>query len=414
MKSVKNLLVPFIILIALIIGVVVYYAVNNAKNKKPVETSGGLIDVVYVNRSDISSVSVFNRETGNTATVTCTANSNGSYVYEYLGDDAVPGEEYSQSGLSNFVDYMTYFACNSKVSSSGNFSDYGLDTPRFTITINANNGTSTTVYLGNRSPDGKYCYMFVEGSADIYTIGVIKLAYAEKTAVNFIDTKALNINYNDLKTVHFDRKTDGLSLDANVSVSNNIATFEFYKPYVHEASPYFGTLMDSITSLQISEYIDVDASGLAAYGLDDPCYHFVLTMNNGEKTELYFSKKISGFYYGYMTGLNKYFMLSEYQIDGLDMQELVLIDPSSAIISRRISHRSQELITASLLSSNWTFLKASRSHLHLQLSALTDVMQRYPIHSADHIVRSFMKALRASISAVSKRSPRQIRLRLLY
>ena len=50
-------------------------------------------------------------------------------------------------------------------------------------------------------------------------------------------------------------------------------------------------------------------------------------MKNGDTVELFFSNKISGFYYCYMTGMDKYFMLSEYQIEGLELQETVLIDP---------------------------------------------------------------------------------------
>ena len=44
---------------------------------------------------------------------------------------------------------------------------------------------------------------------------------------------------------------------------------------------------------------------------DDPDYHFVLTMNNGSKTELYFSREQNGYYYGFVKGIKKYFVLSE-------------------------------------------------------------------------------------------------------
>ena len=69
MKSVKNLLAPFIILVALIIGVVIYYAVTNAGKNKPEETSSGVMSIVYVSPSELSSISVFDKETQHTSVV---------------------------------------------------------------------------------------------------------------------------------------------------------------------------------------------------------------------------------------------------------------------------------------------------------------------------------------------------------
>ena len=327
MKSVKNLLAPFIILVALIIGVVIYYAVTNAGKNKPEETSSGVMSIVYVSPSELSSLSVYDSQTQHTSVVK-SSNASGYITYEYQGDDAVPGEAYSQMGLTGYVEALTAFSSYAKVSTGGNFAEYGLDNPRFTVTINSLNGTVTTVYIGNKSPDGQYCYVYVAGTSDIYTVSSIKYAQAEKTAINFLETKALNIAYADLDTVHFDRKTDGLSLDAKVRVtSSGFPEFEVYKPYKHTASGYFATMVDRIASLEISEYIAIDKSELSKYGLADPSFHFILTMKDGQKTELFLSQKISGFYYGYLSGMDEYFMLSEYQLSGLELQELVLIDP---------------------------------------------------------------------------------------
>ncbi|WP_034442623.1 DUF4340 domain-containing protein [Butyrivibrio sp. AE2032] len=328
MKSVKNLLVPFIILIALIISVIVYFVVENATATDPEETFSGLIDVVYINSNDIDSVSVYNRDTGHTSIVKCTMDSSGIVNYEYQGEDANPSEYYSQIGLSDYVDLLSTFSCNSKVSAVGNYAEYGLDHPKYTVTIKALNGTVTTVFLGNKTPDGIYCYMYVSGSQDIYTVAVSKLEMADKTAISFLDTQVLQIDYYDLKTVHFDRKSDGLSLDANVVMTDSgIADFKFYKPYSHGSSPYFGNMIDKLSNLEISKYIEIDSQELLKYGLDDPEFHFIFTLNSGEQKELYFSKKVNGFFYGFLSGMDNYFMISELQLEGMEMPETVLIDP---------------------------------------------------------------------------------------
>ena len=327
MKSLKNLLIPFIILIALVIGVVVYYAVENARIGSSYETSSGAVDVVFFNPADLSSVTVYNSSTTKNVIVNCTSGSNGSVTYEYVGDGVETGEKYSQSNLYNFVNSMTVFSSSTKVSSTGNYAEYGLDNPKFIITINTNNGSATTVYLGNKSPDGNYCYMCLAGSGDIYIVPSSKLESADKESLDFLDPTVLDIELNQIKNVHFDRSTDNLSLDAvSIDDGSGSISFKIVKPYSHAASSYFKTMISRVAKLQISDYLELSKDELAGYGLDKPVYHFVLTLNNGQTKELYISSKIKGYYFGYITGMNKYFKMSDYQIEGVELQELVLID----------------------------------------------------------------------------------------
>ena len=328
MKSLKNLLVPFIIVIALVICAIVYLIADYAGKNNIDESSSGMIEVVYYNLTDISSLSVYNRDTGITSNVKCSLNSDGTVHFDYVGDDSSSDEKYSQMSLYKYIEALSSFYSSSKVSGAGNFSDYGLDFPAFTITINGNNGINTTLYLGNKSPDGMNCYMYVAGTKDIYSVNVNKMVEAGQSAINFLETMNLGIDYSELSKVHFDRKSDGLSIDANVEITQSgIAVFDIFKPYSHPASSYFGILIDKIVGLEIAEYISVEDSELSKYGLDDPDYHFVLTMNNGSKTELYFSREQNGYYYGFVKGIKKYFVLSELQLEGLNFSELVLIDP---------------------------------------------------------------------------------------
>ena len=328
MKSAKNLLVPFIIFIALVLCVIVYFVVEMVKKNEPEQTSAGLINVVYVNPGDISSLTVYNRDTGVNSVVNCSLMSNGSMNFDYKGDDAEEGEKYSQAGLYTYVETLSSFSCNTKINSPGDLSEYGLYNPRFTINIYSVSGTVTTVYIGDNTPDGAYCYMYVSGSGDIYTVTVTKIIQAEKNALDFLDSTVLSIKYSELATVHFDRASDKLSVDANVRLTDSgIADFEFFKPYTHAASPYFGNLIDLLVELEISEYVDIKDSELARYGLKDPAFHFVFTMKNGDFIEMFFSNKTEGYYYGYMTGLDKYFKVYERQVEGIELQETVLIDP---------------------------------------------------------------------------------------
>lgn len=328
MKSLKNLVVPFIILIALVICAIVYFAVENFKNREPSETSSELINVVNFTVQDVSSLSVKNNVTGYNSVVNCVSDANGGITYSYVGDEANSSENYSQARLSNYVGSLSSFSCDSKVSTEGNYAEYGLDNPRYTITINGKDGNNTTLYLGNVSPDGKFVYMYVAGSKDIYSVSVVKSATAENTEVNFVDSQKLSIDYSEVNSVRFSRQTDGLSLEADVKVDEKgIATFNITKPYVHPSSTYFAHMFDIITNLEINEFVNISQQDLTTYGLATPTYEFIINMKNGSKTEIYLSKLINGYYYGRISGMKRYFMLSEYQVEGLDLQETILIEP---------------------------------------------------------------------------------------
>lgn len=327
MKSVKNLLVPFIILVALSLFAAVYFIVDGIAKKKADVNGEGVITVFECDQKDVIKISSTNNETGYTTAVKCSYDGSENVICEFAGDDFIASEKYSQSKLLSFVNAMTRIYSGNKINAEGHMADYGLDNPKFKIVVETNSGT-TTIHLGNQSPDNQCCYLCIDGSADVYTVDVSMELYAGLKGIDFLDSLTISINYNEVNSVHFDRKTDGLSLDAKVTVKNNgIAVFDLYSPYVHGTSGYFGNMFDTLSNLLIDEFVEINGTELKDYGLDVPAYHFVFNMTNGTKTEYFFSKPINGYFYGYVSGSNKYFKLSEYVLTGVDIDETVLIDP---------------------------------------------------------------------------------------
>lgn len=327
MKSVKNLLVPFIIFIALCLFAAVYFIADGISRKKANETTEGFFTVLSIAPKDISRLTVKNNETGYTSVIDCALDDTGNINCQFRGDDFSESEKYSQSKLLFVVSTLSTFYSENKIESASNLAEFGLDAPKFKVTIESTEGT-TNLFMGSKTPDEQSCYMYVEGSSDVYTVDILKYTYAGCKGIDLLEALVIDIDYNDVKTVHFDRKTDGLSLDATVSVGKNgIASFKLYSPYVHGTSGYFGTMFDTLSNLYIDEFVAVDSSNLSEYGLDVPAYHFAFNMENGEKIEYFFSKPVSGYFYGYAKNADKYFKLSEYTLTGVDNAETVLIDP---------------------------------------------------------------------------------------
>ena len=327
MKTVKNLLVPFLIFIALCLFAAVYFIVDSVSKNKTSESTDSFFNVLSISPNDISKLTVKNNETGYTYEINCRTGESGNVICEFMGDDYSDSEKYSQSKLLSAVYTLSTFYSNHKIESAGSLSEFGLDDPKVKISIVKSDET-VNLFLGNKSPDNQGCFMYVEGSSDVYMVDIAKLSYAQFRGIDFFEALTYDIDFNNVKTVHFDRKTDGLSLDANVSVGKNgIASFELYSPYVHGTSGYFGSMFDTIAKLVIDDFVAIDISQLSEFGLDVPSYHFVFYMTDGGKTEFFFSKPQNGYYYGFVGNTGKYFRLSEFMLTGLDNAETVLIDP---------------------------------------------------------------------------------------
>ena len=329
MKTVKNLIVPAIVLFAMIVFAVVYFSVESFHNKKANSSSvDNEVEILNLTAGDISSVSVYNKAKNTEIVVSCASGSTGEIVYELKGDDVDEGETYSQTKLADYVSGLIYYISNVTASTTADYSEYGLDDPHFKITITTREGNSTIVCLGNKSPDDMYCYMCIQGASEVYCVNSMKLSLAEKTFIDFFEEIALDIDLNDVRSVHFERTTDGLALDANVkNPGSGIADFEIYSPVKHGASGYFGNMIDSVASLTASEFVSNNLADRSKYGLDRPVYSFSFTHLNGSKDEVYFSKVVDDYCYGYIKNVNRIFLVYENQIDGVDLQDTILIDP---------------------------------------------------------------------------------------
>ena len=337
MKSAKNLLIPLIVLIVLALGVAVYFIYQNAN--KPEETAETMIDVLYIGVQDVQDVTVTSNVEGSPVVdIKASVDSLGNIIYSYEGSDKEEGASYSQSTMASFVSLLSGYSCDSLISSSGNFAEYGLDDPAYTVTITTFTGSTYTVYIGNRTIDGTMCYMRLDGSNDVYTVGVGKLSQAEMTSVNFLESQLLNISFDNLDIVKFNRKSDGLAIEATCQIYEETGEPQYfiYKPFTIQASPYFENLVEYVATLEISEFMEISDADLASYGLDDPEFSFSLILKDGTEKDVFFSSNMAGFYYGYVSGMNKYFMVSEMQIKGLETPVMTLL--SSYVASNNVSN----------------------------------------------------------------------------
>ncbi|MBP5180848.1 MAG: DUF4340 domain-containing protein [Clostridiales bacterium] len=327
MKSLKSLLIPFIIMIVLVIVAVVALVSNNNSSVTVESGSDNRLQVINIDNSLISSIEVLNRD-GSGIGFQSTINADGVTVWSLL-DQYDDGSAINSSGVGNWVVVLSSFMADVDLGNSSelNLAEYGLDDPVYTIIITNYDGTVSRIFVGNKTTDGNSCYFMVEGDPDVYTIVAAKYTYCGYQLIDFLETSTFDFEYGDLSTVEFERYADDLDLVASCELyETGDPMFTAISPFKIKCSTYFANLIEDIKTLEITSYLDIPDDMLADYGLDDPAYSFTFTLNDGRVITITLSSLINGNYYGTCSEFDGYFQANEMQISGLNTQLLILLD----------------------------------------------------------------------------------------
>ena len=326
MKSAKNLMIPFIILVFLGIGAVVFFAVDKGL-KEPEDTSAGnKVDLLYLSHVDISSVNVLHRDGSLNVRVDIKNSAGGSSTYTYSGSDKET-DSYSQGKMGEFVSYLTSFIGCVPVKENAVLSEFGLDNPAFTVTLTKNDGSSSVILIGDVSPDPEYCYVCAQGSSSVYLNSITQYKYASMTAKDFIDAKLFNISMSEIDSVSFNRKKDSLDLLANCRYNEETEgySFKFVKPFEIASSDYFDRLIENICSLEADTYEEVTFDNLSKFGLSSPEFTIILKTKELKEHTIILSSERGGYYYGRLDGSGKIFKVEAAKIATIEAPLLVLI-----------------------------------------------------------------------------------------
>lgn len=325
MRSFKGLIVPLIIMILLVTGVIIYFAVSSANSEDPADN--GTTYALNATADEVKSISVWTKDSGKASTkVSKVKVDDYSYYFVYDGEDKDTAVDYSTEKLSAFASMLMSYAAD-KVTDNIPLAEYGLDDPGYKVIVEYENGETHTVCLGNLSPDENNVYINVDGRNEVYMTAALKLTYAGYKARDFLEPQILDIDMSGISSVRFIRTTDGLDLTSEVSYDATKDTYSYHivKPYDIEASEYFVSLVEQIAKLEISSYVDVADADRASYGLDKPAFTFVFESNNGSTKKVYLSRNLADKYYGYIEGESDHFYIDRQQIQLLEAPELSLI-----------------------------------------------------------------------------------------
>ena len=310
-----------------LVGVAVAVIVTNSR-QADTEQSGAASEqnVLAVSTSLISSIEVTKADgtgIGFQGAVDEAGNTVWSLMDKYSAD--VP---LNNNGVTSWAFVLSNFMTDGTIGDSSelNLAEYGLQNPVYTITITQFDGTVDVVYIGNKTAAGNDCYFMVEGDPNIYTVAAAKYSYCGYQLIDFLETVVFGIDYGSLSTVEFKRASDGIDLIATCELyETGDPMFTAVSPFEIECSPYFVTFIDSIVNLEITSFVDIPDDQLADYGIEEPSYEFIFTMDDGRVVNVNLSSSIGGYYYGTSNVVDGYFKISELQVSNIDTQLMMLL-----------------------------------------------------------------------------------------
>jgi hypothetical protein len=135
MKNGKSLLMPFIIMVVLLIGVVLFFAVSKTKDST-LQSDQSLVNALYINPVDVKTITAMSSEPDlPVVIIDVVKKDDGTMIYSYNGTDSSSEVKYSDIKMSSYISVLTDYSAATIVSENSDLSEFGLDKPRYTVTI---------------------------------------------------------------------------------------------------------------------------------------------------------------------------------------------------------------------------------------------------------------------------------------
>lgn len=283
----------FVLCIALVVVAVVLpndFAVKDETAESDQWTSGKTEDtsvliVPYESGSYVNSKIIVQSENSFTLAKTTDAEGNVQYVVE-----THPTIEVIPEAINNLANNFSIVQMADTIEKAPkDLEIYGLKEPQGKYTLVNENGTATTILIGDAI--GSMYYSMVEGKPEVYTIygayGNAVLSgingYRETTLVDIQSGKIGE----QLKRFRLDDK-DGCITDIRVATEKDrvtSSTSKFVMTYPYNMPVYASKLIEifpSFSPVNVSSFVEDNSSNLAKYGLDNPNYKLTIEDNDGK------------------------------------------------------------------------------------------------------------------------------------
>lgn len=272
-KKAKNIgLLLLLIAMILLLGVYFWLVKHNDKKDSQSDTADENQAIVSLDKDSIKSIYFKNQD----YEMTLVLNSKG--VWEDKNDPDFPvNQTYAGNMQSAFTDITPTTILTEGID---DLSAFGLDKPVITATAATEDGTETTLTMGNETPLGSEYYAMLKGKNEVYVIGTSIYNYFRynKEDMTTVD-KLPSITAENVTKLAVTAK-DGKDFEVDYEPDSaydysGFSDYIMHKPYavpIAADSDSLTTLFGNYAALSFSSCVDYNAADLSKYGLDDPAY----------------------------------------------------------------------------------------------------------------------------------------------
>ncbi len=252
----------------------------------PTPTEEPVYYLVRRSGNEVSDIA-FHYEDGSEFVIHAQKKDDGSYSFTATPEDSFFG--YNSSRFRSIMFTVSAITATSKIEENPkDLSDYGLDDPRFSVTIGFDDGSSTTIFVGNETPVQNYYYANTDHDSTVYTIGgyltsLMTRPPYEYIAVDSFPTYEDKEIYTNLTHFILTRR-DGVKievvLDKDLSMEGNITSsaYMMLQPFVSPCtSETVEALLDVLATISTENIAGniTTMERIHEFGLDQPARLFV-------------------------------------------------------------------------------------------------------------------------------------------
>jgi len=178
------------------------------------------------------------------------------------------------------------------------FHNFGLKTPAFTATAVVEGGGETTLYIGNKTPQGNAYYAMLKDISKVYTIPAEDGRHFSYTLSDVRDKSVSNLNASEVNYINIVNK-DGMTIELKKVIPGSSEEQEFgsdnwliLKPYknIYTAESYsISDMTNSLGEMKISGFVEDNPEDYSKYGLDKPVMD-ITVKDNLSQVRLLFGK----------------------------------------------------------------------------------------------------------------------------
>jgi hypothetical protein len=217
---------------------------------------------------------------------------------------------------------------------------YGLAQPQSTLTIVGKDGNKHVINFGNALPSEAGYYAMLAGSGRVCTVDTNFGEQSQKSLIDLVDQSAVmgGVTSDKLTAFTFIRRKDNLKLMADCKATKDetagttTVAFTVREPVVREGnSTNLTPLVDSTLAITATQYVELNPTDVARYGLDKPQLAYVLKTADSTIALAIGNSAGNDEYYALSSKVPAVFKVAASSLGSVDMKFVDMVDRFVAI-----------------------------------------------------------------------------------